>query len=49
MNDKHAKIFLTVVGMYFVTKDVGSVILYSKRQSKKTLTVIKSVSNAEDD
>jgi len=49
MNDKHAKLFLTVVGMYFVTKDVGSVILYSKRQSKKALTVIKCVSNAEDD
>ena len=41
MNDKHAKVFLTVVGLYFVTKDIGAVVLYSKRQSKTTPVVQK--------
>ena len=43
MNDKHAKLFLTVVGLYFVTKDVGAVVLYSKRQPKSTPVVQKIV------
>ena len=41
MNDKQAKVFLTVVGLYFVTKDVGTVVMYSKRQSKKSPVVQK--------
>ena len=41
MNDKHAKVFLTVVGLYFVTKDVGTVVMYSKRQSKTSPVVQK--------
>jgi len=35
MYNRDAKIFLMVVGLYFVTKDVGALVLYSKRQSDK--------------
>ena len=48
MNDKHAKIFLTVVGLYFVTKDVGVVVMYSKRQSKTSPVVQKIVNKKPD-
>ena len=33
MTDKHVKIFLMVTTMYFVSKDMGAVILYSRRSS----------------
>jgi len=43
MNDKHAKIFVTIVGLYFVTKDVGAVVLYSRRQAKTTPVIQKFI------
>ena len=50
MSDRGVKIFLTVVGLYFITKDVGAVVMYSKRktrdvESKKVTNVMPSSGN----
>ena len=33
MTDRNVKCFLTIIGLYFVTKDVGAVVLYSRRKA----------------
>jgi len=35
MNERNVKCFLTIIGLYFVTKDVGAVVLYSRRKAHK--------------
>ena len=33
MTDRNVKCFLTIIGLYFVTKDVGAIVLYSRRKA----------------
>jgi len=32
MSDRNVKFFLAIAGLYFITKDVGAVVLYSRRR-----------------
>jgi len=32
MTDRNVKFFLMIAGLYFVTKDVGALVLYSRRK-----------------
>ena len=33
MTERNVKCFITIVGLYFVTKDVGALVLYSRRKT----------------
>ena len=33
MTDRNVKCFITIVGLYFITKDVGALVLYSRRKA----------------
>jgi len=32
MSERNVKLFLAIAGLYFITKDVGAVVLYSRRR-----------------
>ena len=33
MTERNVKCFITIVGLYFITKDVGALVLYSRRKT----------------
>ena len=43
MSDRNVKIFLLLTGFYFISKDVGALVLYNRKYSKSS----NSLSNQE--
>jgi len=48
MTDRNVKFFITIIGLYFVTKDIGAVVLYSRRKNHTEYPPPKMQESKED-